>query len=423
MLDFETRTEVTVIDEVHMIGDQQRGSAWVQAILGAPSDEVWMLGPPEAEQTVIELAKYLGEPLEIIRTDRLTQLQIDNSPTQLNLIPDQSAIIAFSRRAVLDIAAELKSTYGRDCAVVYGSLSPEVRKQQAERFRSGEANIIVATDAIAMGLNLPVKGVYFSDKWKWNGTKDELLPRDLVWQIAGRAGRYGLHEVGTVGAIDSSTLSFVQKMLDERPKPVEQKYAHGPSWPLVKTLSEKLPSESLTKILSVFQRDLTLSSDRRFYPSLSQDQARLATIVDQHQLCLRDRLTLSMAPVPKQKDDFAIEYTGFVQAVSSRTIVPVSSLSRYFSNNHDIDQVHAEYAVKILTLYCWLHYRYPDIFPEIQLAIINIEKLNKSIGKHLRKFRRRLCNECSDPLPWKHPHGTCESCYRSSRYLRYDDDF
>ncbi len=85
-------------------------------------------------------------------------------------IPSQSAVVAFSRRAVLDIAAELQAKHGRSCAVVYGALSPEVRSIQAERFRTGEADVVVATDAISMGLNLPCKAVYFSAHEKWNGT-------------------------------------------------------------------------------------------------------------------------------------------------------------------------------------------------------------------------------------------------------------
>ena len=39
--------------------------------------------------------------------------------------------------------------------VIYGALPPEVRRREAERFSSGESHILVATDAIGMGLNLP----------------------------------------------------------------------------------------------------------------------------------------------------------------------------------------------------------------------------------------------------------------------------
>jgi ATP-dependent RNA helicase SUPV3L1/SUV3 len=37
-----------------------------------------------------------------------------------------------------------------------------VRRAEAARFREGEAEILVATDAIGMGLNLPIRRVVFS---------------------------------------------------------------------------------------------------------------------------------------------------------------------------------------------------------------------------------------------------------------------
>lgn len=47
--------------------------------------------------------------------------------------------------------------------MIYGALPYETRKAETERFLSGETQVVVATDAIGMGLNLPVKGLYF---WK-----------------------------------------------------------------------------------------------------------------------------------------------------------------------------------------------------------------------------------------------------------------
>ena len=38
--------------------------------------------------------------------------------------------------------------------MIYGSMPPETRKKQVERFIKGESKVIVSTDAIGMGLNL-----------------------------------------------------------------------------------------------------------------------------------------------------------------------------------------------------------------------------------------------------------------------------
>ncbi|MBL7406173.1 helicase, partial [Escherichia coli] len=74
---------------------------------------------------------------------------------------------------------------------------------EAARFRSGEANVLVTTDAIGMGLNLgPLKRIVFSAVRKWDGTAERALTHSEIRQIAGRAGRYGHQDVGYVAATD-----------------------------------------------------------------------------------------------------------------------------------------------------------------------------------------------------------------------------
>ena len=41
-------------------------------------------------------------------------------------------------------------------------LSPEVRREQARKFDKGITDVIVSTDAISMGMNLPIKRIVFS---------------------------------------------------------------------------------------------------------------------------------------------------------------------------------------------------------------------------------------------------------------------
>ena len=77
------------------------------------------------------------------------------------------------------------------CCVVYGSLPPEVRSRQAALFNAQTTHrVLVATDAIGMGLNLNIRRVVFSQIEKWDGTQNRLLLPGEVRQIAGRAGRF-----------------------------------------------------------------------------------------------------------------------------------------------------------------------------------------------------------------------------------------
>ncbi len=88
---------------------------------------------------------------------------------------------------------------------IYGNLSPEVRREEARRFREGESDILIATDAISMGLNLPIKTILFAKDNKFDGVQRRELTTSEILQISGRAGRYGLYESGYVGALDRST--------------------------------------------------------------------------------------------------------------------------------------------------------------------------------------------------------------------------
>ena len=50
------------------------------------------------------------------------------------------------------LAAELERE-GIKASVIYGALPYDTRKMQMERFIKGETEVVVATDAIGMGLN------------------------------------------------------------------------------------------------------------------------------------------------------------------------------------------------------------------------------------------------------------------------------
>ena len=59
---------------------------------------------------------------------------------------------------------------------------------------------IVSTDAIGMGLNLPIRRVIFMETEKFDGVERRELKPEEIRQIAGRAGRLGMYNKGYVGA-------------------------------------------------------------------------------------------------------------------------------------------------------------------------------------------------------------------------------
>ena len=74
----------------------------------------------------------------------------------------------FSKKSVLALAAHLEKQ-GVRCSVIYGSLPPATRREQVRRFLEKETDIVVSTDAIGMGLNLPIRRIVFVETQKFDG--------------------------------------------------------------------------------------------------------------------------------------------------------------------------------------------------------------------------------------------------------------
>ena len=185
MLDFDLDVDVAIIDEVQMLEDADRGWAWVNAIIGCPAKKVIMTGSVNALDAVKKIASYLGEELEIVKHQRKNKLIVLEKWTSLEKLEDGTALIAFSRSDVLKLKQKLQKRYS--VSVIYGNLSPEVRRDEARRFREKKSQILIATDTIAMGLNLPIKTILFTTDTKFDGVSKRKISVNEIVQIAGRA--------------------------------------------------------------------------------------------------------------------------------------------------------------------------------------------------------------------------------------------
>ena len=99
----------------------------------------------------------------------MTPLELDPDNCRFpDIVKPGDALIVFSKRSVINVAAELQGK-GIECSMIYGALPYETRKAETERFLNGETKVVVATDAIGMGLNLPIKRVVFLETEKYDG--------------------------------------------------------------------------------------------------------------------------------------------------------------------------------------------------------------------------------------------------------------
>ena len=150
--------DVAVIDEIQMIGDPYRGWAWTQALLGIKAKELHLCGEERAVPLIRELAALLGDKLEIHHYERLNPLRAMTSSLNGDLknLQKGDCVVVFSRVGIHALKKEIEKVTRKSVAVIYGTLPPEVRTQQARLFNDPENDydFLVASDAIGMGLNL-----------------------------------------------------------------------------------------------------------------------------------------------------------------------------------------------------------------------------------------------------------------------------
>ncbi|MBF0307957.1 MAG: hypothetical protein HQL56_00315 [Magnetococcales bacterium] len=390
MLPLHRSFEVCVIDEAQMLGDSQRGWAWTQAILGVQADLVCVVGAPESRPVLMKLLALTGETWQETLLERMVPLEVLPHPvaTFAELQPG-TALVAFSRSAVLDLKRRIEANTRRQTAVVYGALPPEVRREQARLFASGEASFLASTDAIGMGLNLPIRTLLFAQDRKFIDRQEVPLTAMEIRQIAGRAGRFGKNEVGFVGTFHLP-VEPIRKGLQANPPPISL----APMAPNLEQLLaladvEDRKDPSLARLLTLFVR--TVRPDPEVYRlSDLDDQIALARMTDRYrQLDLSIRFTLSAAPVSLRSLEAVRAFQTMVQSVArGKHLALEEVLPRALPGPGEMRGLdHLEESMRVVNLYSWLHYRFSDTFPELEEAAWLRKEINGGILQRLKRMR------------------------------------
>ncbi len=409
MLSFESEVDCAVIDEVQMIGDRDRGWAWANAIIGAPAKVVIMTGSPNSRKAIVALAEYLGEPLEIIEFERKNPLELLTHVTAINAIEPQSAIIAFTRSNALRLKQQLSQTY--KTSVIYGNLSPEVRREEARRFREGETEILVATDAIAMGLNLPIKTLLFSKADKFDGQSQRDLTASEVQQISGRAGRYGLNEKGFVGALTPDVLRKITPLFSKDAEDIKIPFNVMANYDHIQLVSTILEEKSLSAIIEFFVENMKFEGPFRAANLESMSEA--STIVDRYDLDMRTKYILSTAPLSTGSLLVMAAFERYVRALAQAKPIAYIPPRHLGSHAQTTEELHeAEDQIKEISLYLWLSYRLGDFFVDSEKARSYRGELNRFIENSLKEshFVPR-CKTCGKPLALGSEFSICQSCF------------
>ena len=249
LCDFHTQYKTAVIDEAQLIADRERGAAWLKAICLVNAEVLHICMSPEALPFLRDLIETIAgkDRFCVVEHKRLAPLRYKGQCTDYSELKPDDALICFSRKSVLATAAELEKE-GIRASVIYGALPPEARRNEVKRYLNRETTVVVATDAIGMGISLPIHRIIFTETEKYDGKKYRQLTTSEVNQIAGRAGRYGLQEEGEVLVMNDSPL--IRELLGKPSPRIKRPCISFPK----ETLTSDVPIESLLRVWQTLPR-------------------------------------------------------------------------------------------------------------------------------------------------------------------------
>ncbi len=373
--------DVVVVDEVQMMADPQRGWAWVDALVSAHTPKLMMTGPALIEPSLRTLCELCEDQLQVQRTKRLSPVEVAKHATTLERLEPGSLLVAFSRKLVLELKGMLESA-GKSVSVVYGALSPEVRREQARRFREGEADIMVATDAVGMGLNLPAHTLCFYTDEKFDGIQNRQLKVQEVKQIGGRAGRFGHHDSGEITALDPQTLKSIRRLFNSPDAPVDlSQFQVRPSIDHLSAISELMGEPSLLRSWLTFNRNINYGE--AFISVLPDELAEWIELIDDPKIPLWLRWTFACTPIRGGFDSPASQHAQrWIKRVAEGHAIPMPRLLL------GADLASLESTLHVVETYLHLARSLPEHFPEHDDGEEARKLLNDAITRELSRQRK-----------------------------------
>ncbi|GAA5925107.1 hypothetical protein JCM3775_006368 [Rhodotorula graminis] len=338
MFPLSKHLEVGVVDEIQMIGDPQRGTAWTAAVVGARCDELHLCGEESVVDLVQRIAAEVGDECVVKRYQRLSPLVVASRSLEgdLSRIRRGDCLVTFSRSNIFAFKRAIEEKTGLRVAVAYGGLPPEVREEQARAFNEGTYDVLVASDAIGMGLNLKIRRVVFEALHKFDGTAEVRLPVPQIKQIAGRAGRFGVHAPvspsapdldldpasppapgeavpGEATTLDAVDLELLQDAMAQPTVQVTQA-SLGASFDAFKGLYDLLPPSTPLSRIFALSRAITRTKPH-YRPTASSSFGDVSDhIAHVHPLTFQERFTFASAPVNQRDQRVVATLVDFVEA-------------------------------------------------------------------------------------------------------------
>lgn len=403
--------DICIIDEIQMLADPLRGSAWTNAVLGVQAKELHLCGEPSAVNLVKELVKNTGDELHVKEYQRLGKLTVENKHlNDLKRLRAGDCVIVFSKRKILELKCEIENKTDLKVGVIYGALPPEIRSKEASFFNSGQYDVLVASDAVGMGLNLRIKRIVFGSMMKFDGTEMVPLSVSATKQIAGRAGRYSASAgelEGFVTALHVRDMRLLKSHMKQDPEELLKACV----WP---------PREFWTYYLSSFRHPVPLSQaikkfdeqaskyklDAYFYMDFERQLELLEAAISgglEKQISIEDQVTLMVTPVNfrgvgPEVAETCIKFFQAILKCEPKTVFDFDFLhlsvlrqrpSVAGSPQQILDCLSAlEIDHKLVLCFMWLCQRWPTIFVDKESAHEIKTMVEKRISEELVCLRK-----------------------------------
>lgn len=412
MISTMVRHDVVVVDEIQLLSDPDRGGAWTTAVLGVNARELHLCGEEAAVPLVEAMLRDTGDELVVNRYERLTPLKVAETSLEgdLSKVKKGDCIVSFSRSGIFALKKQVEQASGRKCAVAYGRLPPEIRSEQASLFNDPNSgyDILIGSDAIGMGLNLKIKRIIFEAVTKYDGRRERPLSIPQFKQIAGRAGRYGLHGFDDEGGICTTLYEPDLPVLDDAlavpPVPLRKAYITG-NINLHSDILQALPSDA-----SLSTGMLVCKYVSKMHPSYEFEDVTTKIIATDYidniasDLTLEDRVLLVQAPVPWRDGAVARFMSALIKMYHEKLRVDLRELVKSSELLADLEGVQKMMAKddkarvrshktdaltmmeslhKGLIAYLWLSFRNPISFSDREYAIELKEQAEKAMEWYL----------------------------------------
>ena len=272
--------DLVVMDEFHYYGDRDRGWAWQVPLLELNRPQFLLMSATLGDTTALrqdlsarnERASALVAsaqrpvPLDVEYRESALHVSIaellatDRAPVYIVHFTQREATAQAQSLTSLDVLgthakADVKEAiggfrfdtpFGKDLrrfvlagvGVHHAGLLPKYRLLVEKLAQQGHLKLICGTDTLGVGVNVPIRTVLFTRLYKYDGRRTRLLSVRDFQQIAGRAGRRGFDEEGSVWvqapehvienrrAEAKAASDPVKRRKLKKKKPPEHNYAH-----------------------------------------------------------------------------------------------------------------------------------------------------------------------------------------------------